>query len=291
MEGVPNGCMSHQGSRHVSSTPALLQCVQRHTYLQIKSNWVWVSLLLRHWGWVQLRRPLPMATHVSTQAPPSLPMLAHAPLSVTSSLSFSCTRVPYPLVHLRIICLSINVHFLCPHFRSVYWPSNGWANEDSRPKQRGVGTFLSITRPMRRSTLISCDAQGLGQGRAFKSIHMNNRKTGYVEDFFAHFLFQHQGRPKLKEKKILDSSSMFIKRPTLISLDTRVLNKQRDKAMCAWLHALSKKRRHTSLYLKQCDDICFLLEFKTQHLTEKEAHFLVFQAVMICAARWLRPSQ
>ena len=53
---------------------------------------------------------------------------------------------------------------------------------------------------MRRSTLISCDAQGLGQGRAFKSIHMNNRKTGYVEDFFAHFLFQHQGRPKLKRK-------------------------------------------------------------------------------------------
>ena len=94
---------------------------------------------------------------------------------------------------------------------------------------------------MRRSTLISCDAQGLGQGRAFKFIHMNNRKKGYVEDFFAHFLFQHQGRPKLKEKKILDSSSMFIKRPTLISLDARVLNKQRDKAMCAWLHALSRK--------------------------------------------------
>ena len=36
---------------------------------------------------------------------------------------------------------------------------------------------------MRRSTLISCDAQGLGQGRAFKFLHMNNRKTGYIQDF------------------------------------------------------------------------------------------------------------
>ena len=72
---------------------------------------------------------------------------------------------------------------------------------------------------------------------------------------------------------------MFKKLPTLISLDARVLNKQRDKAMCAWLHALSRKRRHTSLYFEQCDDICFLLAFNTQHLTEKEVQFLVFQTV------------
>ena len=196
-------------------------------------------------GCVQLREALPMVTHV---VPPLAP-LPPIPPHFWSRPSLLLHTRPLSLVTQRTHLFSMNTHF----FHDPYIDRQTAEQTRFRVPSSVPITLWDVSKHQAQPATPNTDKfwrsrpGSRGQGRASKSFHMNNFGSRHLFSCSFSVTDPRQGLNKIGYKDLdLLKRDNVNSTAALISRNGRLLNKQRDKAMFAWLHTLAKKRRHAS---------------------------------------------